>query len=218
MHKLLPEHEAKIYSQNGEDGIIAHIFAVIGTSNRTAVEIGVAANSQLAEANTYNLGTQGWRTYWFDCANTHQIPMDCVFTRALLTADNVVGYFERVNVPLEPDLISIDVDGNDYWLRAALAEYKPRVWVMEYNGCQPADSNYVMPRNDSYMWSYPQTEFGASLKALTEQANSFGYDLVYVDTQGVNAFYIRRDCNQFEPVQVEQAWKQVCWARTGGQP
>lgn len=208
------DKEKKIYSQNGEDGIIQHIFENIGTTNKVAVEIGVSAltnNSDTYENNTMNLLCQEWKTYWFDCSDVKLVPKNCVFTKKMLTQDNITETFESLNIPKDMDLLSIDVDGNDYHLRQALHEYNPRVCIMEYNGCFNGVDEYIMPRNDDYWWQ-GQRDFGASLKSYTKQANEMGYDLVYCDSQGVNAFYVRKDINVFQPLTSEQAWVKLCWA------
>ena len=206
-------HEKNIYSQNGEDGIIEHIFNTIGTTNKVAAEIGVSAVSKAtgAETNTQYLAEQGWKTYWFDCENVVEIPFDCTFTRKFLTADNVKQTFELLNIPKDLDLLSIDVDGNDYHLREALADYNPKVCIMEYNGCFNGTEEYIMPQNDSYRW-HGQRDFGASLASYTKQADRLGYDLVYCTSEGVNAFFVRKDVNIFKPRTAQEAWIKLCWA------
>ena len=210
----MKEYELKIFSQNGEDGVLQHIFSQIGTTNQVAVEFGVTAGGSIgAEANTRLLASNGWQTYWFDYKNLTDLPANCVFVKKFLTADNIAQTFQEQNIPIEFDLLSIDVDSNDYHLREALKGYLPRVCVMEYNGNYPAHLEYVMPRNDSYEWRLWETNFGASLKSLTQQANRLGYDLVYCESRGVNAFYIRKDCNPFPALTAEQAWVKLWWAQ-----
>ena len=68
-----------------------------------------------------------------------------------------------------------------------------------------------MARDDNYNWRVWTTNFGASLACLTEQANNLGYDLVYCESKGVNAFFIRKDCNVFETKTSEQAWVKLWW-------
>jgi hypothetical protein len=209
----LEQFEKSIYSQNGEDGIIEHLFNELGTTNKIAVEIGVSVGPHGIETNTTNLLQQDWKSCWFDCMDNFNVPNNCIFTKKFLTADNVVETFESLNIPKEMDLLSIDIDGNDYHLREALCEYRPRVCIMEYNGCFDGNEEYVMPRNDDYYWPGPQDRsFGASLKSFTKQANRFGYDLVYCETQGVNAFFVRKDINVFKPLTSEEAWIKLCWA------
>lgn len=111
------------------------------------------------------------------------------------------------------DLLSIDIDGNDYHLREALSEYRPRVCIMEYNGCFDGAEEYVMPKNDEYGWpGETDRSFGASLKSYTLQANRYGYDLVYCESRGVNAFFVRQDVNPFPARTSEEAWVKLCWA------
>jgi hypothetical protein len=207
-------YERCIHSQNGEDGIIEHIFHNIIPENRLFVEIGVSAGSENhMQTNTTNLISRGWKGYWFDCMDAPNVPDNCTFTKQMLTASNIVKTFESLGIPKDIDLLSIDVDGNDYHLREALSDYRPRVCIMEYNGCFDGSEEYIMPRNDDYMW--PGTDdrmFGASLKSYTMQANRLGYDLVYCESQGVNAFFVRRDVNKFKPLSSEEAWVKLCWA------
>ena len=152
-----------------------------------------------------NLCNQGWKTYWFDMENPALIPKNCKFTKKELTEDNVLQTFKELNVPIEIDLLSIDIDGNDYYIRNALSSYNPMVYIIEYNGRFASDDDYIMPRNDAYRWN-GQRDFGASLLSLTKQANRLGYELVYCDSKGVNAFFVRKDINVFFNLTSEQAY------------
>jgi hypothetical protein len=213
--KLTIQDEKRVYSQNGEDGIIEKIFYAIGTTNKIAAEIGTSALSDVTpvENNTMNLITSGWKTFWFDGADPSYIPENCIFTKKFLTTENIASTFTSVGVPKDLDLLSIDVDGNDYHLREALHMFNPRVCIMEYNGCFDGNIEYIMPLNNDYVW--PGTidrTFGASLKSYTMQAENMGYDLVYCESQGVNAFFVRKDINVFESMTPEQAWVKLCWS------
>lgn len=203
------EHERKVYSQNGEDGVIAHIFDRIGTTNRLAVEFGVGDGQ---ETNTRLLAEQGWQCVWFDAYEATAIPTGVTFRRAWLTTHTLPIEFQAANIPTEFDLLSIDVDGNDYHLRQSIEKYQPRVIVQEYNGCFGPTEEYIMPQNDTYQWKLWDKNFGASLLSLTQQANSLGYDLVYCERRGVNAFFVRQDINSFPVLSVEQAWRPLWWA------
>jgi len=205
------EHEAKIYSQNGEDGILAYILGQIGTEYRTAVEFG-AGNG--LENNTRLLADLGWLVYWFDFEELQYRPHRCEFSRQILTVDNIVSQFRALGVPTQFDVLSVDVDGNDWHLREAIgAAFRPRVCVMEYNGSFAASDEYVMPRNDNYCWQPWQKQFGASLLSLTQQATRLGYDLVYCESRGVNAFYVRSDINTLPVLSVDEAWRPLWWAQ-----
>jgi len=209
----MKQFERKDHSQNGEDGIIEHIFNEIGTTNKVAVEIGVSHGHSDTETNTYNLIQHGWQTYWFDGHPKKYIPETCVFTHGYLFPETVAGIFETLNIPKDLDLLSIDIDGNDYHIREALSEYRPRVCIMEYNGCFDGTEQYIMPKNDNYFWpGMEDRTFGASLKSYALQADKFGYDLVYCESRGVNAFFIRKDINKFKAMTSEEAWVKLCWA------
>lgn len=204
----MKEFEKRIHSQNGEDGIIEHIFNQIGITNRIAVEFGVSAGGGGTQTNTRLLAELGWTTFWYDIEDATNLPPNCNFEIQFLTKDNIQSVFESSGIPTEFDLLSIDVDGNDYYLRDALANYKPRVCIMEYNGYYNGNCEYIMPYNESYRWR-GQRDFGASLKAYTVQANRLGYDLVYCDSRGVNAFFVRQDVNVFKPKTSEEAFVKI---------
>lgn len=214
-NKITKEHEEKILSQSGEDGIISHIFQAIGTTNKIAVEIGVTANisDTLYENNTANLAVNNdWQTVWIDAATPEVLPPQCQFIQSYVTVRNIKSLFESAKVPVEFDLLSIDIDSNDFYIRELLSIYSPRVYVMEYNGCFDAHTEYVMPYNESYVWRGDH-HFGASLKSLTNQADKLGYDLVYCTDNGVNAFYVRKDINPFYCYSTEEIWSRVIWNR-----
>lgn len=209
----MKQYEKKVYSQNGEDGVLEHIFNHIGTTNKVAVEFGVSAGGNGAETNTKYLAEKDWNTYWLDMEPATTLPKNCVFKQVFLTCDNILETFKELKIPKEFDLLSIDVDGNDYHLREKVKKYNPRVYVIEYNGSIPCDVPYIMPRNDSYVWKLWQTNFGASLLSYTEQAERLGYDLVYCESRGVNAFFVRKDINVFTKLSAEHAYVKLWWAK-----
>lgn len=222
MHRISARNEHKIYSQNGEDGVIDTIFSIIGVTNKIAVEIGVSVTatdehgdyiSNRLENNTAALADNDWRLYWFDIIEPFITPINCTFTNKFLTKDNIVESFEENCIPIEFDLLSIDIDSNDYYLRDALKGYSPRVVISEYNGCFDASVEYVMPYDEDYIWpGTTDREYGVSLKSLTKQADELGYDLVYCEKKGVNAFFVRKDINVFKPLTSEEAWVRLWWS------
>lgn len=214
MNRITTQHEKKIYSQNGEDGIIEHIFNHITPTNKRFAEIGVSAESeQQPQTNTMNLTNKGWAGHWFDCVDMPHVPLTCYFVKKMLTADNVAETFESLRIPHDIDILSIDIDGNDYYLLKALRDYRPILYILEYNGCFDGSIEHIMPRNDNYMWpGQSDRTAGISLKSLTKYANDIGYDLVYCESMGVNAFFVRRDVNVFQPLTSEEAWVKLHWA------
>ena len=90
----------------------------------------------------------------------------------------------------EPDVLSIDIDGADYWVWEAITCIAPRVVVIEYNAALPRTSRLVQPRDRDRPWDGTD-RFGASLGALESLGRRKGYVLVHTDLAGANAFFVR---------------------------
>jgi len=184
LFRTLRAHEARHYSQNGEDGVIDCLLRLVGATNRFYVEIG---SSEGEECNTRWLREQGWSGVMLD--RVHEDPRIPVY-RELVTVENLAPLFAKYGVPREFDLLSIDVDGNDYWLwKAAGTAYRPRVAVIEYNNQVPHDVSVTMPYDPAFQWT-GQPSAGQSLLALRNVSESMGYSLVYASAP--NAFVVLR--------------------------
>lgn len=182
----LASAERKIHSQNGEDGVIEAIFAVIGTTNRFFVEFGV---QDATECNTAYLLDQGWTGLLMDGGGISHNPK-AVVQREFITAENINGLLAKYQVPQQFDLLSIDIDGNDYWVWRALT-YRPRVVVMEYNAGIPPDQRLAIAYDPHFVWT-GSDYFGASLRALAELGKEHGYVLVHCERAGANAFFVEQ--------------------------
>ncbi len=184
----LRNHETRVYSQHGEDGALLHLFSVIGTTNRHFVEFG--AKDGLELSNTANLRLHhGWRGLLLDAAAA---PGDPLVTRAFVTAENVNELFARHGVSERFDLLSIDIDGNDYWVWKALDRFTPRVVVIEYNIFLPLDVSCTIPYDPDHRWEEQSHYHGASLAALRKLGEAKGYALVHTDSWAPNAFFVLR--------------------------
>ncbi len=184
----LRRFERRWYSQNGEDGILRIIFETIGVTNRFCVEFGVENGRQ---CNTrYLLEKAGWSGLRMDGAD-HDGRFGPV-QKEFITAENICALFAKYAVPREFDLLSIDIDGNDYWVWRAIEGYRPRVVVIEYNSSLPPDQSKVIPYDPAFRWD-GSNYFGASLLALARLGRSKGYTLIGCESQGVNAFFLRDD-------------------------
>ena len=93
------------------------------------------------------------------------------------------------------DLLSIDIDGNDYHVWQAVECVKPKVVVIEYNAKFPPDLEWVMPYEETHAWMGTD-KHGASLKAFERLGDRLGYSLVATNISGVNAFFVRKDLTQ----------------------
>lgn len=191
--------EFKVFSKHGGDGILLYIFSKVGVTNRTFVEIGVEAGR---ECNTANLSINfGWQGMIVD-ANKELTESAKIYyqgkkvkpVHCFVTAENINGLLLDNNFQGEIDLLSMDIDGNDYWVWKAVNVVNPRVVVAEYNatlGLKPITIKYnpnFHYRRDSY--------FGASLAALVKLLKEKGYILVGCDRYGHDAFFVRKDAAQ----------------------
>ncbi|MCM1541812.1 MAG: hypothetical protein NC121_11175 [Blautia sp.] len=90
------------------------------------------------------------------------------------------------------DLLSIDIDGNDYYVWDKIYSIDPRVVVIEYNAKFPANFEWIMNYDESHIWKYDD-EMGASLKSLELLGNAKGYQLVGTNVTGSNAFFVKKE-------------------------
>jgi hypothetical protein len=190
----------KVYSQNDEDGIIAEIFRRIGTANRTFVEFGVETG---VECNTAKLLVEGWRGLWIESNVTSAVAIrrefapfiaggNLVLHESLVTVENINALIGQGGFSGEVDLLSIDIDRNDYWVWKAIEVVDPRVVVIEYNATLRPPMALVVPYRADAQWD-GSNHYGASLEALVRLAAAKNYRLVGCSIAGVNAFFVRAD-------------------------
>jgi hypothetical protein len=197
----LHQNESSTYSQNGEDGILAALLDAIGVTNRVYVEFGAGTGE---ECNTRLVGEQGWTGLRMDGVDQTD---GSDIRQEFITAENINELFAKYGVPDEFDLLSIDIDSNDYWVLRSLDErYRPRVLVMEYNASLGPTQRKTIAYDPAYVWDV-SSYFGASLAALHNVAVERGYSLVGCDSLGVNCFFVRTDClTGFAALTPEQAY------------
>jgi hypothetical protein len=196
----LAHHEHQAFSQSGEDGVLREIFRRAGSRARTFVEFGAARGW----GNNTLLSLQaGWSGAWLeaDPGRCRSIRRDfaspiaegrLTVRQAFLNAENVEEELTAAGAAHDVDLMSIDVDGNDYWLWQRLSAWSPRVVVIEYNAIYPPDVEWVMPYAPAHRWD-GGSWFGASLKSLELLGRELGYHLVGCTLAGTNAFFVRKD-------------------------
>jgi hypothetical protein len=191
------------YSQTDEDGILQEIYRRIGTTNRQFLEFG--CGNGLENNSTYLL-LAGWSGFWMDGGKRNIETVEEKFghylkagrlrvRQAFITRENINDLIQNSGVDGEMDLLSIDIDGNDYWIWESIAGINPRVVVVEYNAVFRPPHKIVQDYNPSHRWR-GTNYFGASLKALEELGTRKGYDLVGCSFSGANAFFIRHDLSQ----------------------
>ena len=127
--------------------------------------------------------------------------------KEFITAENIESLFKKHAVPKELDLLSIDIDGNDYWVWKAIENYAPRVVIIEYNACIPYEPAVTIPYKTDFIWD--KTDYyGASLSALVQLGKEKGYTLVATDGRGVNAFFVQEQLlsGNFAPLPIEKLY------------
>ena len=193
----LTRHELRVFSQNGEDGVIEAILRRVGHGQPSFVEFGVEAGT---EGNCIFLAdVLGWPGLFMESdpakfaflEGKYAARPEVRTVQASVRPENVETLIRSAALPDEPAVLSIDVDGIDYWIWRALA-LRPRLVVIEYNAHLPRDAELVQPLEPEMAWDGTDY-FGASLEALRRLAQGKGYRLVHTDLAGVNAFFVRED-------------------------
>ncbi len=219
----------KAYSQNDEDGIIAEIFRRVGVTNRVFVEIGVGNG---LENNTLLLLFDGWTGLWIDCGEANVAAIrkgfaktlesgQLVFADAAVDVENVNAVVSEHIKDSKIDLLSIDIDGNDYHVLKALTVVRPRVIVAEYNPRFPPPVEYCMAYDRNHRWRQDDN-YGASLKFLESRLTE--YRLVGCNITGSNAFFVREglEASFTEPFSAERHFQpcrfDLCRMQMGHSP
>lgn len=180
-------------SEGPQDGVLQYLFHHIGVTNKYFVEFGWVKN---AGANTYNLQTKHGFTGLLMDGGDHTIRDSPFIKKEFITPQNVIQLFQKYNVPLEPDYLSVDIDSADAWvLRAILAgKYRPRIISAEYNINFPIDSTITCDETCPVPWMSCRL-FGSSFGALNLIGQEFGYSVVAV-VYRFDVFFVRNDLLQ----------------------
>ena len=194
------KYEFKKTSQNNEDGIIEYLFNKIQLKKVNFVEIGF----DYFENNSINflcktnkgLFIDGSKDKVFKLKNIINLLYPSKNIKVLskfIHKDNlneiINSYYSKNE---EIDFFSIDVDGNDYYLFENL-EIKPKIICIEYNFWFGSDIKCSIPYDKYFVWKNRSLYSGASLNALCSLAKIKGYSLVALESNCVNAFFIRSD-------------------------
>lgn len=191
----------KVFSQSDEDGVIEEIFNRVKTTNKTFVEFGVQNG---LESNCHYLIHKGWNGLWMDgdgkavkeIRRLFKKPIDdkrLTVLKAFIDRDNINSLIKDAGgISGEIDFLSIDIDGNDYWVWEAIKCVNPRVAAVEYNAKFPPNFEWVMEYRPAHIWRGDDM-LGASLKSLELLGTRLGYRLVGTNVTGINAFFVRAD-------------------------
>ena len=187
----LSKFAQNVTSQYGEDGIIEKVLGIIGVNDKWCVEFGSWDGK--ACSNTYHLITgksysavliEGNPKRYKDLLKTFG-DNDCVTTLNAFVGfnskDGLDSILKETDIPTDFDVLSIDIDGNDYHVWKAIRNYKPKVVVIEFNPTIPPTVEFVQSADKRFM-------HGSSLLSITKLAKSKGYELVCTTT--TNGIYV----------------------------
>lgn len=194
------------FSEFEEDGIILFLFSIIGEKSRRVVEL-CSGDGKICMATNLIIN-HGWEGFLFDGEEkqvtsgrkffaehpaTKRFPP--VFERVWVTAEDINEILRSAGVAGEVDLLSLDMDGNDYWIWKAIEVVRPRLIVAETHDIIPTELSLTVPYDPAFnAWRNPQPDFrSVSLLAMTELSRRKGYRLIGAHRYGFNVFYLRND-------------------------
>ncbi len=207
--------EFKVFSQWGEDGIIQYLIHKLPIKNRCFVEFGV---ENYKESNTrFLLMNNNWSGLVMDGSvdNIDFIKKDSIYWKhdivakqCFITKDNINNLIEQ-NAPCNKiDLLSIDIDGNDYWVWEAISVINPMIIICEYNSIFGNKAKITVPYREDFNRTkahHSNLYFGASLPALRDLASKKGYTFFGCTSAGNDAFFIRNDVTNYLEAEIKIA-------------
>jgi hypothetical protein len=190
----LLSYGSNVTSEHGEDGVVKHIFEIIGASSRSCAELG--ALNGVHGSNVWQLiKKEGWNGVLIEADQTYFEKLQQEFSgitgvqciNAFVSFEgpqSLDTIFATTSLPKNFDLFSLDIDGNEYHLWDSLKEYRPRVMLVEFNPSIPNDVVFTQPRDMSVFQ-------GSSLRAFVELGKRKGYELVAANE--TNAFFAEQE-------------------------
>jgi hypothetical protein len=199
----IQDAEFKVFSQWGDDGIIQYLIQNMDIKNKTFVEFGV---ENYTESNTkFLLMNNNWSGLIIDGSKEH---MDFVRSSNLfwkydlqvvdkfITKDNINEIIKSAGFHEEVGILSVDIDGNDYWVWDAIDCIKPAIVISEYNSVFGLDNPWTVPYDSSFYRTkahFSNLYYGVSITSLYSLAEKKGYKFVGTNSNGNNAYFVRND-------------------------
>lgn len=198
----------RVHSEFEEDGIILYVLSMIEPRSRRVVEMCCGDGNQCMATNLIlNHGFTGVlfegdpsqaaqaHKYFESKQDTKLMPPKIV--GGWITRENINSLLDEHDASGEVDLLSLDIDGNDYWVLQAIRNLNPRLIVCETHDIIPSHLSLVMPYDPEFNFrSKPNLEQdfrSASLRAMTNLCRERGYRLIGSHRHGFNVFYLRND-------------------------
>jgi hypothetical protein len=189
------------FSQNGEDGILDVLRSQLLSSNRYFIEIGTSDGIEnnsawLAVAERYNGIMIEGNAKLVERARRlvvgYSIGAECY--NMFVTRESIQD-LKSMAFHHDPDVFSLDIDGNDYYIAQAILDggFRPRIIVVEYNSVYGPERSMTVEYRDDFVFTkaHPtQLYYGVSIAGWRKFFESRGYHFVTVDRNGVNAFFV----------------------------
>lgn len=206
-YKTLREYGFKVYSQWDEDGIIQYLIKRIPIENKIFVEFGV---ENYEESNTrFLLKNNDWTGLVIDGnkKNIDFIRTDNIYWQHTLEAVHSFITKENINTTIatyikkeDIGVLSIDIDGNDYWIWKEISCIRPRIVIAEFNNLFGKDLAVTVPYKKDFFRTkehFSNLYFGCSLKAFVHLAAQKNYIFVGCNSKCMNAFFVRKDLSNY---------------------
>ena len=201
--KDLSDIEFKVYSQWGEDGIIDWLIDKLPQIPKKFLEIGT---QDYKESNTrFLLINKNWDGFLIEADKDaiKNIKAQRVYWRynltvinEFITKDNINNIIKKNNIPKKLGLLSLDIDGNDYWILKKLSSLDPSIIICEYNSLFGQKKTVTVPYKKNFTRSeehYSNLYYGASINAFIELMKKKNYYLVGTNSAGNNAFFVKKN-------------------------
>lgn len=198
----IPVQEASrdLFTYHGEDGIIAWLLARLKDVPQVFADIG---SGDCIKSNCASVAVHaGWTGCFIDYSS-QQLSIGKAFYKKVVksshrlsfiqekvTPFNINELLEGAGISAQTGLLSIDIDGNDYWIWKAIHHIRPRIVVIEAK-VEFGPGNYIVPYGDFNHHSGDQRYNGASVEALRRLGRDKGYKLVAANKQGYNLFFVQ---------------------------
>ena len=195
--------EFQVYSQWGEDGIIDWLISKFPQIPKNFLEIGT---QDYKESNTrFLLINRNWDGFLIegDKGDVQKIKSQRIYWKhnlkirnKFITKDNINDVVRKFNVPKKLGLLSLDIDGVDYWVLKELSTLNPSIVICEYNSLFGEKKSITVPYKENFIRSkehYSNLYYGASIQAFIDIMKTKNYFLIGTNTAGNNAFFVRKD-------------------------
>lgn len=215
--KMIRDYGFGVFSQWDEDGIIQYLLSKLPEIPKTFIEFGV---ENYIESNTrFLIMKDHWRGLIIDGSKEHidyikrsdlYWKSELIAEHAFITVENIESIFQKHGFVGDLGMLSIDIDGNDYWILNKISIVNPVILIVEINNLLGYKNSLTVPYDPEFMRHkkhYSGLYFGASLKAVYDLAKKKGYSFVGCNEIGNNAFFIQdRYADRFHKLTLEEGY------------